>query len=71
MSVAVPSSLGARAQEAKSLELRAATSLARFWRDQGKRAAARDPLAPLYVWFTEGFDTGDLIEAKALLEDLG
>jgi predicted ATPase len=53
------------------LELRAATSLARFWRDQGKRAAARDPLAPLYVWFTEGFDTGDLIEAKALLEDLG
>ena len=60
----------ARAQEAKSLELCAATSLARLWRDQGKRAAARDLLAPLYAWFTEGFDTGDLKDAKALLDDL-
>ena len=60
----------ARAQEAKSLELRAATSLARLWRDQGKRAEARDLLAPLYAWFTEGFDTGDLKDAKALLDDL-
>ena len=61
----------ARAQEAKSLELRAAISLARLWRDQGKRVAARDLLAPLYAWFTEGFDTGDLVDAKALLEELG
>ena len=60
----------ARAQEAKSLELRAATSLARMWRDQGKRAEARDLLAPLYAWFTEGLDTGDLKDAKALLDDL-
>jgi class 3 adenylate cyclase/predicted ATPase len=60
----------ARAQEAKSLELRAATSLARLWRDQGKRAEARDLLAPLYGWFTEGFDTGDLKDATALLDEL-
>ena len=62
-----------RAQEqgAKSLELRAATSLARLWRDQGKRVEARDLLNPIYGWFTEGFDTLDLKEAKALLEDLG
>jgi class 3 adenylate cyclase/tetratricopeptide (TPR) repeat protein len=60
----------ARAQEAKSFELRAATSLARLRRDQGKRAEARDLLAPLYAWFTEGFDTGDLIAAKTLLEEL-
>ncbi|HEY6421538.1 MAG TPA: AAA family ATPase [Candidatus Binataceae bacterium] len=60
----------ARAQDAKSLELRAATSLARVWRDQGKRAEARDLLAPLYAWFTEGFDTGDLKDAKALLDQL-
>jgi class 3 adenylate cyclase/predicted ATPase len=60
----------ARAQEAKSYELRAATSLARMWRDQGKRAEARELLAPLYAWFTEGFDTGDLKAAKALLENL-
>src|SRR5277367_1302725 len=60
----------ARAQESKSFELRAATSLARLWRDQGKRAEARDLLAPIYAWFTEGFDTGDLKEAKALLDEL-
>jgi predicted ATPase len=61
----------ARRQEAKSLELRAARSLARLWQQQGKRAEARDLLAPLYGWFTEGFDTADLQEAKALLEELG
>jgi predicted ATPase len=60
----------ARAQEAKSFELRAATSLARLLRDQGKRAEARDLLAPIYGWFTEGFDTRDLVEAKALLDEL-
>ena len=58
----------ARSQEAKSWELRAATSLARLWRDQGKPAAARDLLAPIYGWFTEGFDTADLKDAKALLD---
>jgi class 3 adenylate cyclase/tetratricopeptide (TPR) repeat protein len=61
----------ARAQEAKSLELRAATSLARLWQAQGKPGAARDLLAPVYAWFSEGFDTLDLVEAKALLEELG
>jgi predicted ATPase len=60
----------ARAQQAKSWELRAATSLAHLWRDQGKRAEARDLLAPVYGWFTEGFDTPDLKEAKSLLEQL-
>jgi predicted ATPase len=60
----------ARRQEAKTFELRAATSLARLWQRQGKRAAARTLLAPLYAWFTEGFDTQDLIDAKALLEEL-
>jgi class 3 adenylate cyclase/predicted ATPase len=60
----------ARAQEAKSWELRAATSLARLWRDQGKRDEAHDLLAPIYGWFTEGFDTLDLKEAKALLGEL-
>jgi predicted ATPase len=60
----------ARRQEAKSLELRAAMSLARLWQQQGKRAAARDLLRPIYGWFTEGFDTADLQEAKALLEAL-
>jgi predicted ATPase len=60
----------ARVQQAKSWELRAATSLARLWRDQGKRAEARELLAPVYGWFTEGFDTADLKEAKALLEEL-
>ena len=53
-----------------SLELRAATSLARLWRDQGKRAQARDLLAPVYGWFTEGFDTADLKDATALLQEL-
>jgi predicted ATPase len=60
----------ARRQEAKWLELRAAVSLARLWQQQGKRAAARALLGPIYGWFTEGFDTADLQEAKALLEDL-
>jgi predicted ATPase len=60
----------ARRQEAKSLELRAAMSLARLWQQQGKRVAARELLAPVYGWFTEGFDTADLQEAKALLEAL-
>ena len=60
----------ARQQQAKSWELRAAMSLARLWRDQGKVRQARDLLAPVYGWFTEGFDTRDLKEAKALLEEL-
>jgi predicted ATPase len=60
----------ARAQKAKSWELRAATSLARLWRDQGKRQQARDLLAPVYGWFTEGFDTADLKEANTLLDEL-
>jgi predicted ATPase len=60
----------ARQQQAKSWELRAATSMARLWRDQGKRDDARDLLAPVYGWFTEGFDTLDLKEAKALLDEL-
>jgi tetratricopeptide (TPR) repeat protein len=60
----------ARSQAGRSWELRAATDMARFWRDQGKRAKAHDLLAPVYGWFTEGFDTGDLIEAKVLLNEL-
>jgi predicted ATPase len=60
----------ARAQQAKSWELRAAMSLARLWRDQGKPQQARELLAPVYGWFTEGFDTVDLKEAKRLLEEL-
>jgi predicted ATPase len=60
----------ARQQQTKSWELRAATSMARLWRDQGKRHEARDLLAPVYGWFTEGFDTRDLKEAKELLDDL-
>jgi predicted ATPase len=61
----------ARRQEAKALELRATMSLSRLWQQQGKRAEAYELLAPLYGWFTEGFDTADLREAKALLEELG
>jgi predicted ATPase len=61
----------AEAQGAKWWELRVAASLARLWRDQGKRGEARDLLAPIYGWFTEGFDTADLHEAKALLDELG
>ena len=57
----------ARKQQAKSWELRAAMSMARLWRDQGKPRQARDLLAPVYGWFTEGFDTLDLREAKAWL----
>jgi predicted ATPase len=65
------SALGAsRKQRAKSWELRAAMSMARLWRDQGKVQQARELLAPVYGWFTEGFDTLDLKEAKALLEEL-
>jgi predicted ATPase len=60
----------ARGQQAKSWELRAATSLARLWRDQGKQDEARDLLAPIYGWFTEGFNTLDLKQAKALLDEL-
>ena len=60
----------AREQQAKSWELRAAMSMARLWRDQGKRDEARDLLAPVYGWFTEGFDTLDLKEAKVLLDEL-
>jgi predicted ATPase len=60
----------ARKQQAKSWELRAAMSLARLWRDQGKVQQARELLAPVYGWFNEGFDTRDLKEAKALLEEL-
>jgi predicted ATPase len=60
----------ARRQQARAYELRAATSLARLWRDQGKVQQARELLAPVYGWFTEGFDTRDLAEAKALLAEL-
>jgi predicted ATPase len=60
----------AQTQQAKSLELRAARDLARLWGEQGRRAEARDLLAPVYGWFTEGFDTADLKEAKALLDEL-
>jgi predicted ATPase len=60
----------ARRQEAKSLELRAAMSLSRLWQQQGKPDEARALLAPIYGWFTEGFDTADLQEAKALLDEL-
>ena len=60
----------ARQQQAKSLELRAAMSLARLWQQQGKQAEAYELLVPIYGWFTEGFDTTDLREAKALLDEL-
>jgi predicted ATPase len=60
----------ARRQSAKSFELRAATSLARFWLSQGRKDEARELLAPVYDWFTEGFDTRDLKDAKALLDEL-
>ena len=60
----------ARRQNAKLLELQAASKLARLWRDQGKRAEARDLLGPIYNWFTEGFDAPDLKDAKALLDEL-
>jgi predicted ATPase len=61
----------ARSQSARSLELRSAADLARLHRDQGRHAGARDPLAPVYGWFTEGFDTADLKDAKTLLDELG
>ena len=61
----------ARRQQAKSWELRAALSLSRLWQQRGKRAEARELLAPIYSWFTEGFDTPDLQEARALLGKLG
>ncbi len=60
----------ARQQQAKSWELRAAMSMARLWRSQGKSQQARELLAPVYTWFTEGFDTLDLKEANALLAEL-
>src|SRR5262249_11334184 len=60
----------ARRQSAKSLELRAVMSLSRLWQRQGKKDEARQMLAEIYGWFTEGFDTKDLQEAKALLEEL-
>ena len=59
------------AQQAKSWELRAAMSMARLWYDQGKQEEAHDILAPIYGWFTEGFGTLDLREAKTLLDKLG
>ena len=60
----------ARRQEAKSWELRAAASLARLWQSQNKRQDAYDLLAPVYKWFTEGFDTADLKDAQSLLDEL-
>ena len=60
----------AQHQKARSFELRASTSMARLWRDQGKPQQARELLAPVYGWFTEGFDTRDLKEAKALLAEI-
>ena len=61
----------ARRQQARSWELRAALSLARLWQQQGKRAEAHALLTPIYGWFTEGFDTADLQDAKAMVEELG
>src|ERR1700730_17507604 len=61
----------ARRQQSKSWELRTSTSLARLWQSQGKRQEAYELLAPVYGWFTEGFDTKDLLDAKSLLAELG
>ena len=63
--------LFARQQEARSFELRSVTSLSRLWQQQGKKEQARQMLAEIYGWFTEGFDTADLKDAKALLDELG
>ncbi|MGH8057740.1 MAG: hypothetical protein ACREOH_10980 [Candidatus Entotheonellia bacterium] len=60
----------ARRQGVKAYELRAAMSLSRLWQDQGKREEAHDLLAPIFTWFTEGFDTADLQETRALLQEL-
>ena len=60
----------ARRQQAKTLELRTAIGLSRLWQQQGKREAARQLLEPIYGWFTEGFNTADLQEARAVLEEL-
>jgi predicted ATPase len=57
-------------QNSRALEVRAATGLARLWQDRGKRVEARDLLAPIYAWFTEGFDTPVLRDAKTLLDEL-
>ena len=67
----VASLVCAHQQQAKSWELRTSTSLAKLWQSQGKRKEAHDLLAPVYNWFTEGFDTKDLKEAKALFVELG
>jgi predicted ATPase len=67
----LPALAGARRQQAKSLELRAAVSLARLWQPQGKRVEGRELLAEVSNWCTEGFDTADLQEAKVLLDALG
>ena len=65
-----PPTQGDGVERAKSLELRAAISLARLWSEQSRRVEARDLLAPIYDWFTEGFDTADLKMARALLDEL-
>ena len=70
MSIPLRPSLEFDRQQAKALELRAALSLSRLWQQQGKRTEAYELLAAVYGWFTEGFDTADLQEAKALLEEL-